>query len=154
MTDPRNWDKELAEIDKLMASDRAASTPNVPAKAGEGASRAAPVAASRPSSGSVTTRPRDTLGIWLRALLGVLGAAALSIWPYNKGCGTPLYLYLAGVAAIAGMGIYTMRYSWTHRRGIAHMVGLLVLFAGLALAAAEILPRTGYAAVALTWTCP
>jgi hypothetical protein len=152
MTDPRNWDKELADIDKLMAADRAPSGSSVPAKAGDGAGRPAPSRAA--AQAGTVTRPRDTLGIWLRALLGILGAAALAYWPYNKGCGGPLYLYLTGVAAILGMGLYTMRYAWTHRRGVAHSVGLLVLLAGLVLAAAEILPRTGYAAVSHPWTCP
>ena len=154
MSDSRNWDKEMAEIDKLMASDRAPAPSNLPAKSGDGGARATPAARSSGNSGGVTTRRRDTFGIWLRALLGVLGAAALSIWPYNKSCGTSLYLYLAGVSAILGMGLYTMRYSWTHRRGVAHMVALFVLLAGLALAAAEILPRTGYAKAVLSWTCP
>ena len=153
MTDPRNWDKELADIDKLMAANPAPSLSNVPAKAGEGAGRSAPAAAPR-SAGAVTTRPRDTFGIWLRAVLGILGATALAYWPYPKACGSWLYLYLAGVAAVAGIGGYTMRYAWTHRRGVAHVVGLLVLLAGLSLAALEILPRVGYAAVTRTWTCP
>ena len=151
MTDPRNWDKELADIDKLMAADRSPGS-TVPAKAGEGAGRPAP---SRPAAPTgAVTRPRDTIGIWFRALLGILGAAALAYWPYDKGCGSMLYVYLAGVAAVMGIGAYTMRYAWTHRRGVAHVVGLLVLLAGLSLAALEILPRTGYAAVTRTWTCP
>lgn len=153
MTDPRNWDKELANIDKLMAADRSPVTSSPPAKVGDAAARAAPVAAPR-GAGVVTTRPRDTFGIWLRALLGILGAAALAYWPYSKNCGSMLYVYLTGVAAVVGIGGYTMRYAWTHRRGVAHVVGLLVLLAGLALAALEILPRTGYAAVARSWTCP
>lgn len=153
MTDPRNWDKELADIDKLMAADRAPAASNVPAKAGEGSGRAASVAAPR-GAGAVATRPRDTFGIWLRALLGILGAAALAFWPYPKACGSMLGLYLAGVVAVAGIGGYTMRYAWTHRRGVAHVVGLLVLLAGLALAALEIFPRVGSGAVTRTWTCP
>ena len=153
MTDPRNWDKELADIDKLMAADRVPVPSSPPARTGEPAGRATTVAAPRGAS-AVTTRPRDTFGIWLRALLGMLGAAALFYWPYSKSCGSMLYVYLVGVAAVVGIGGYTMRYAWTHRRGVAHVVGLLVLLAGLALAALEILPRTGYAAVARTWTCP
>ena len=152
MTDPRNWDKELDDIDKLMRSDRPPAAPSLPARTADAPGQA--TSAPRPSTGTVATRRRDTLGIWLRALLGLLGAAALAYWPYNKACGTTLYVYLAGVTAIIGMGLYTMRHSWTHRRGVAHMVGLVVLFAGLALATAEILPRVGYAANALTWTCP
>ncbi|MBK9549589.1 MAG: hypothetical protein IPO52_10940 [Gemmatimonadetes bacterium] len=100
------------------------------------------------------SRGRDTVFVWLIAILGVLGAVALYYWPYNKTCGTWLYGYLIGVAAVAGCGLMTMRSSWTHRRGLAHAVGLLTFLAGLAFAAAEILPRTGYAAESRTWTCP
>jgi hypothetical protein len=152
MTDSRNWDKELAEIDKLMAADRSPATANVPAKGNAGAGPPAPARPAAPTG--TVTRGRDTLGIWLRALLGILGAGALAIWPYPKSCGSMLYLYLGGVAAIVLLGSYTMRHAWTHRRGVAHVVGLLILLAGLALATAEILPRTGYAAVAHSWTCP
>ena len=152
MTDPRNWDKELADIDKLIAADRSPAAPAAPVKAAEGAAR--PVAARPAAPTGVVTRRRDTIGIWLRALLGILGTLALAYWPYDKACGGWLYLYLTGVAAVVLIGLYTMRYAWTHRRGVAHVVGLLVLLAGITLAAAEILPRTGYAAVAHTWTCP
>lgn len=156
MTGPRDWDKEMAEIDKLMASDRTPAAP--PAGAAPPARREAP--GSAPASRAAApvaagaSRGRDTVAVWMIAILGVLGAVALWYWPYNKSCGTWLYGYLVGVAAIAGCGLMTMRSSWTHRRGLAHVVGLLTFLAGLAFAAAEVLPRTGYAAESRTWTCP
>lgn len=152
MTGPRDWDKEMAEIDKLMASDRPAP-PAAPAAAPARQAQAAPAAAPRGAAPTVS-RGRDTVFVWLLAILGVLGAVALYYWPYNKSCGTWLYGYLIGVAAVAGCGLMTMRSAWAHRRGLAHVVGLLTFLAGLAFAAAEILPRTGYAAVSRTWTCP
>jgi hypothetical protein len=93
------------------------------------------------------------LGLWALALMGPLGAASLAIWPYAKGCGTMLAVYLVGVAAVAGAGIWTMRASWVARRGLPHLLGLATLLAALGLAALEILPRIGYAATALTWGC-
>ncbi len=150
MTGPRDWDKEMAEIDKLMGSER----PALPAGAAPVARResAAPVA--RDAAPAPMTRRRDTAGVWFRAVLGAAGAAALPFWPYAKSCGLPLYLYLIGTAGVIAAGIWTMRGAWTHRRGIAHSAGLLVLVAGLTLAALEIAQRTGFAAVRLTWTCP
>lgn len=155
MTGPRDWDKEMAEIDKLMASDRPAAAPSSAASGVPATRPAAHSAAPRAASpAGAVSRPRDTIGVWSMALLGVLGATALWYWPYAKACGPMLYGYLIGVAAITGAGLITMRSSWTHRRGVAHIVGLLTLLAGLAFLAAEVLPRIGYAAELRTWTCP
>lgn len=146
MTGPRDWDKELAEIDKLMASGGgAAPSAPVPASA---PGRAAPPTSARPASS-----PRAAFGVWLVALLGPLGAGALAVWPYAKACGPMLWVYLVGVLAVAGAGIWTMRLAWVHRRGTAHVVGLFTLLAALVLGAIEVLPRIGYAAAPLTWTC-
>lgn len=155
MTGPRDWDKEMAEIDKLMAADRPpAPSPGAPASPpATRQAAAAPAPRAVPATGTVARR-RDTVGVWSMALLGALGAVALWYWPYTKSCGPMLYGYLIGVAAITGAGLVTMRSSWTHRRGVAHLVGLLTLLAGLAFLAAEVLPRTGYAAESRTWTCP
>ena len=156
MTGPRDWDKEMAEIDKMIAADKSPppaspgpAAPQLPARSG--APAAAPAAAR--TTPVATTRPRDTLGVWLKAILGALGLAALLVWPYGTTCGTPLYGFLAGAAAVAAAGAWTMGSAWSHRRGLAHIVGTLILLGGLALAASEILPRTGYTAVAKTWTC-
>ncbi len=155
MTGPRDWDKEMAEIDKLMASDKApAAAPSGSPPARREGAPAAPVARASAPSGSSVTRRRDAVGVWLVAVLGALGALALWYWPYNKTCGTWLYGYLVGVAAVAACGLMTMRNAWTHRRGLAHVVGLLTFLAGLAFAAIEVLPRIGYAAVPHSWTCP
>ena len=89
MTGPRDWDKEMAEIDKLMGSDRpAAALP--PGGGAVAAARALRRRRTRPLP-AVMTRRRDTAGVWFRALLGAAGAAALPFWPYSKSCGTMLY---------------------------------------------------------------
>ena len=154
MTGPRDWDKEMAEIDKLMASDRPAPPAAPGASPPARQASAAPAAAAPRAAAPTASRGRDTVFVWLIAILGVLGAVALYYWPYNKSCGTWLYGYLIGVAAVAGCGLMTMRSSWTHRRGLAHAVGLLTFLAGLAFAAAEILPRTGYACLLYTSPSP
>jgi hypothetical protein len=65
-----------------------------------------------------------------------------------------LYLYMLGTFAVIAAGIWAMRGAWTHRRGVAHIGGLLVLLAGLGFAAIEIIHRTGFAAGRLGWICP
>jgi hypothetical protein len=150
MTAPRDWDKEMAEIDKLLAKGPAPAASNVPAPQGRDA-RPAPAV---PPSTGVVTRGHHIAGVWVRALLGVAAAAALPFWPYAKSCGTMLYLYLLSTFAVIIVGAWTMRYAWTHRRGVAHVAGLFVLLAGITFAAVEILQRTTFAAVHLGWTCP
>lgn len=156
MSEPRDWDKELAEIDKIIASGKApppapgAPVPAAPAR--EGQPRSGVPVASLP--GQLQTRGRDKVGVWFRTLLGAAGAAALPFWPYGKTCGTMLYLYMVGTVAVIAAGIWAMRGAWIHRRGVAHTGGLLVLLAGLSLAAIEILHRTGAASGRLGWICP
>ncbi len=159
MTGPRDWDKELAEIDKLIASGDKPGAPApapVPARhpAGGAADGPATAAAVAPSTGPRPTRRRDLATVWFKVTLGVLGAGALTIWPYGKTCGMLLDVYLVGVLAVIAAGAWGMRGAWVHRRGIAHVVALVVFLAGLWLAAAEVLPRVGYARTAATWTCP
>lgn len=160
MADSRDWDKQMAEIDRLMAKSGPPASPaqsGPPATAPTGS--AAPAAARREAPAAAAPRGPTTmtrsglLGLWALALMGPLGAASLAIWPYAKGCGTMLAVYLVGVAAVAGAGIWTMRASWVARRGLPHLLGLATLLAALGLAALEILPRVGYAATALTWGC-
>lgn len=153
MTNPRDWDKEMADIDKLMASDKAPAPNGLPSGGAVARSGSASPASSPSRSGGLASRPRDAFGVWLKVLLGALGGAALFYWPYGKSCGPMLYAYLVGVLAVSAAGIWSMRGAWTHRRGWALVIGMLVFLLGCGLAAAEILPRVGYAAVAHSWTC-
>lgn len=157
MTDSRDWDKQMAEIDRLMAKSGPPAAPPLP---GAPASPQAPPSAPRRgapstvvSAGPAALTRGGLLGLWALSLMGPLGAASLAIWPYAKGCGTMLAVYLVGVAAVAGAGIWAMRAGWVARRGLPHLLGLATLLAALGLAALEILPRVGYAATALTWGC-
>ena len=129
---PRDWDRELADIDRLMAKQGGAPA---------GGTTPAPV------------RRRSVALTWFWVGLAVALAAALVLWPYQKTCGLQLFFFLgaAGITLIAGfLGAIN---SWAHRRGFAHVLSLLViLWAGI-VAARELLPRVGYAKAAQTWTC-
>jgi hypothetical protein len=153
MTEPRDWDKEMAEIDKVIAK---AGPPAAQSPAASPAREAQPRLSTPAvrSPGVTVTRRRDTAGVWFRALLGAAGAVALPFWPYGKTCGTMLYVYMIGTAAVIAAGIWAMRGAWIHRRGVAHIAGLLVLIAGVGLAAIEIVHRTAWAAGQLHWICP
>lgn len=141
---PRDWDKELAAIDKVMA--KSGGNP-APAPAGRGAAPAAAL----PSGGALSRR--SALTTWVRAGLGVLLAAAVLQWPYLHRCGLGLILYLGSAGMVAVAGGWTMLVSWRRRQGWAHVAGLAVFLGGLALVANILLPRIGYTTTALPWLC-
>jgi hypothetical protein len=134
---PRDWDKELADIDRAIARQ-----PGNPPTA--------------PMPGTVATTPkrRFVALAWVWTLLSVLLAVAILVWPYDKSCGIRLIFFLGAtvLALLAGVvGAFT---SWAHRQGLAMLLSLLViLFAGI-MGAREVLPRAGYARETLEWTCP
>lgn len=156
MADERDWDRELAKIDKLMGPESAAPPPR---SAGQlpAPSDAAPMArpAERASRAPAQVAPvaGGGLRVWLTTLLAPIGITGLAIWPYPMACGTGLWVYMVGVLAVVGASLMTMRAAWQHRRGVAMSVGILSLIASLALAAMIVLPRVGYAAASLSWSC-
>lgn len=137
---PRDWDKELAEIDKLVARGGASGAAPVPAQR-----RGGPVPAAGGRFSGVTT--------WLRVGLGLALAVAMTQWPYPSACGFNLLVYLGAIVTVSLAGLWSAVTSWQRRLGAAHVLSLLVLLWGLTLAAREVLPRVGYAAQARTWTC-
>lgn len=157
MTD---WDKEMARIDKQLASisdeelARASVTP--PVKAGTAAPpKAAPVRAQPPA----TSATRGWT-VYLRVLIALGLAVGILFWPhsvYPIRCGINLFVYLGGTALISLAGMWSGIWTWRHRAGAAHVASLLVVAWGIGLAAAQILPRTGYARPDLnhptTWFC-
>lgn len=138
--EPRNWDKELANIDKAIAR------------------QPAPAATPAPSgmAGSPATRPqrRFVALTWFWTALALILAVALPLWPNDKSCGLSLIFYLGAAAITLLMGVLGAFSSWSYHRGLAHLLSLsAILWAGV-MAAREILPRAGYARQQLYWTCP
>ena len=140
---PRDWDKELAKIDRAMG--------RIP--------EAAPPAPARKAEASVTgpapahAGPRATTTTWLRVALVLTLALAMPLWPYPKGCGVGLLSYLTAAGVVVLAGVWAAISTWHRRRAIGHVLAILVLIWGLALMAAEVLPRIGYAKNAIRWTC-
>jgi hypothetical protein len=135
---PRNWDKELSDIDKVIARQ---PTPQA----------APPAGAGKPG---LPPQRRFVALTWFWTGLAVVLAVALPLWPNDKSCGLRLVFYL-GLAVIAVlMGVLGALASWSHRRGLAFVLSLAaILWAGV-MATREILPRVGYARQELQWTCP
>jgi hypothetical protein len=142
----RNWDKELAEVDKLLAKLPAAD-PTL----GRGAATTAQAA-----HGALTApapRTSGPVGAWLRAGLAAALAIGVSFWPYAHACGFQLFYYLGGVTVLVGAGLWGAVTSWNRRAGGPHVLSLASLAWGFVLAAAEVLPRIGYAQRTATWFC-
>lgn len=143
---PRDWDKELAEIDRLIAA-----TPPERARSG-GDQPGVPTGAARPAPPARVARG-SALGTWVRVGLGVGLAAAMTQWPYARACGLALFLYLGAVGVVLIAGGWAAVTSWRQRMGLAHVLSLLVMLWALILAAAVVLPRVGYAREAAAWWC-
>jgi hypothetical protein len=149
MTAPRDWDKELAEIDKLMAQPQQ----QLPAKAGAAPAAARPAAGPAPAAGPPAVSRKAVFATWLKVGLAAVAGIAMTQWPYAHACGMGLFLYLGASAVIALSGVTGAISSWKRRMGLAHVVSLLVMLWGVGLAAAVVLPRIGYAKETATWFC-
>ena len=157
MTD-RNWEKEMAKIDKQLASvsdeqllaDRKALAAG--AAAGPPAKGGAPAAPTRSDS------PAGRAWVaWVKVTVAVAAAAGLMFWPWPARCGLPLVGFTAATGGVTLLGLWSAFGTWRHRLGLAHFASLLVMLWGAVLGAREILPRVGYAVPSLErpgqWTC-
>ena len=147
---PRDWDKEMAEIDKIIAKQPAtvAGKP-VPAASGAPAAPARQGAAPLP-----VARGRTALTGWVRVLLGVAVAIGVAQWPYAHACGVPLYGYLAAAGGVVLAGLWGAVTSWRRRMAMAHVLSLIVTLWGGVLAGKAFLDRSDYARHPATWACP
>jgi hypothetical protein len=147
----KDWDKELAKIDKQLesVSDAQLFPETKPAPTAPGKT-AAPVA------GSSVAASREAARSWpaiLRLTLAVALGVAILFWPYDNRCGAGLAGYLVAVTAVFGAGVWSAVWTWRHRAARAHTLSILLIGWGLLLGATEVLPRIGYAKQVLTWSC-
>ena len=159
MTD---WDKELAKIDKQLASMSDADLVAEPARpalpAGKGAKPPARQSAAVPDSAPSAPGSRAaTWALYGRIGLSVALGVGMMFWPYDARCGAGLTLYLGAVAAVVVSGIWSAVWSWKHRASRLHVLSLLIVVWGLVLGSLDVLPRVGYAKVTLphqaSWAC-
>jgi hypothetical protein len=155
---PRDWDKELAEVDRLLAK-----LPHADPTLGRGKPGPAPAAGAKPAAGAgpaALPSPRPTsvinspLGVWVRVGLGLAIGVAMTQWPYSHVCGLKLMFYLIGVGTVLTAGVWGAISSWRRRMGLPHILSIGLLLWGLTLMAGVVLPRTGYAKTPATWFCP
>ena len=138
--DQRDWDKELAKVDRMIAAGGDAPAPS---PAGAAATRPA---VPRP-------RGRDIFFTWVRLSLALVLGIGMTQWPYLHGCGFPLLAYMGGVVTVIVASVWSMISSWRSRSVAAHFISIGLLLWGSALALREALPRMGYARQSANWFC-
>lgn len=139
----KDWDKELAKIDKQLESVSDAQL--FPQKKD-----------ATPAQKAQVVTERATAASWpaiLRLSLSVALGIGILFWPYANRCGIGLTGYMIAVIAVAVSGVWSAVWTWRHRAGRAHTLSLLLLGWGLILGVSEVLPRIGYAKQILTWSC-
>jgi hypothetical protein len=172
----RDWEKELAMIDRQLASlsdeelaarkEQAASTGG----ASPGPKGVAPAARPQPAPASGVAAPgfptstapgtgwRARLAVNGKLLVALAAGVGILFWPWGWRCGSDLVLFLAAVAGVTLAGIWAARSTWHHRAGKRHVLALLVVLWGITLAAWQVLPRAGlvvprYVTVPAEWGC-
>lgn len=140
---PRDWDRELAKIDRVIAQQGNAAPTGSPA----------PLPGGRVPAPGAPIRRRSVALTWFWVGLALALAVALLIWPYQRGCGLQLMFFLGAAGVTGVIAVLGALASWSHRRGFAHVVSLLVLLWAGAAVVREVLPRVGYARTNLTWMC-
>ena len=152
----RDWDKEMAEVDRLLKKLPAAD-PTLGRPSGGEPTVRKPAAApgSRWSGGTAAPSARERVGTWAKVALGLLVAIGVTsgVWPYSHGCGLRLIFYLLGVTTVIAAALWASISSWKRRLGFAHVVSQILIVWGILLMTREVLPRLGPKAEAL-WLCP
>jgi hypothetical protein len=151
----RDWDREMREVDKLLAklpdADPTLSrgVPTVPVAPRAGLAGAGPTGA---VSGE-RARGRAWVTTWMRVGLGLALGIGMLAWPYSHACGWRLGVYLAGATVVSVAGVWSALTSWKRRLGIAHTLSIILLIWGLALASRQLLPRL-YGKTPVPFLCP
>jgi|GEM_PF-1819135 len=156
---PRDWDRELAAIDKVIAKQGSGGGTG---EAGPGQGGGAVPARTSPPPGPdrvpvappEPTRRRSAAVAWFWTVLALALAVALPLWPYPKDCGLQLFFFLGATGLTIIAGIVGALETWANHRGFAHLLCLLVLLWAGVVGASEALPRSGYAKETRPWLCP
>ena len=157
----RDWDKELAKVDKQLASlsDDAllGSSPTTTGGKRDAASGQRDARSEKAPRAPSEPRATSSFGVYARLTLSVLVGIAMLLWPYPARCGVGLAGYLAAVAVVTASGVWSSVWTWRHRASKAHTLSLLLILWGLVLGSIEVLPRIGYAKPDLAhpagWVC-
>ena len=144
------------EVDRLLASlagvgAKPEPDPGPRPQARAGAPKPRPV--TTPARRRTDPTRQGLAALWARVALGVVLGVGITQWPYAHACGMGLVQYFGAVAMVLVTGAWIAVAAWSRRHAASHVVALLLILWGIALASYEILPRVGYAALRWTWQC-
>jgi len=151
----RDWDREMREVDKLLAK-----LPDAEPTLGRGVPTV-PVSP-RPGIGGVgasgavhggPARGRAWVTTWMRVGLSLALGVGMLAWPWPHPCGWGLVWYLIGATVVTVGGVWSALTSWKRRLGIAHTLSIILMIWGLALAGRQLLPRV-YGKTPVPFFCP
>jgi len=150
----RDWDREMREVDRLLAKlpeadpalGRGVPTVPVSPRPGLGVGAGGTLPAS-------PARGRAWITTWMRVGLGLALAIGMLVWPYSHACGLKLVFYLIGATAVTVAGVWSALTSWKRRLGIAHTLSIILIIWGLGLADRQLLPRL-YGKTPVPFFCP
>ncbi len=144
----RDWDREMREVDKLLAK-----LPEADPTLGRGVPTV-PVSP-RPVVGGAPApaRGRAWVTTWMRVGLGLVLAVGMLAWPYTHSCGLKLVFYLIGATTVTVAGVWGALSSWRRRLGWAHALSIVLIIWGLGLAGRQLLPRM-YGKQPIPFFCP
>ena len=148
----RDWDREMREVDKLLAK-----LPEADSTLGRGAPTVPRAYAAQGVHTPQTGGPAaagSRLATWFRVGLGLALGVGMLVWPYGHVCGFKLLFYMIGAGTVVIAGVWSGVSSWRRRMGLAHVLSLGLIVWGLLLAAGVTLPRIGYANQSADWFCP
>jgi hypothetical protein len=145
---PRDWDRELQAIDKVIEKQKSGSPPP-PTALPPGTVQRVPPVTPAPAAGR-----GSVARTWFWTVLALALGIGLAVWPYPKACGLQLFFFLGATTVTVVAGVVGALASWAHRRGVAHLLCLLVLLWAGVVGASEALPRSGYARESRPWLCP
>lgn len=153
----RDWDREMREVDKLLAKLPEADptlgrgVPTVPV------SRRPAVGGISPGGGTTDVagpaRGKAWVTTWMRVGLGLALAVGMLAWPYGNSCGFKLVFYLIGATTVTVAGVWGALSSWRRRLGWAHALSIVLIIWGLGLAGRQVLPRI-YGKQPIPFFCP
>jgi hypothetical protein len=98
-------------------------------------------------------------GAMLRIGLSLAVAVGIIFWPYANDCGSGLFWFLGAAVVVVIGGIWSVWWTWRNRMARSHALSLVIVLWGLAVAAAQVLPRTGHMTLSASptrvhWFCP
>jgi len=150
----RDWDKELAEVDRLLAK-----LPHADPTLGRGHPQThkpgSPVPTHGPQghiAGGAASTPSAT-AVWIRVALATLVGLAMTQWPYSHACGINLFFYMIGAGAVVAGSIWSLFGTWRRRMALTHGLSIGLLVWGMTLLTSQVFQRVGPGTTAV-WFCP